>query len=254
MSRLRPILLGLGFPTVALAAWAVGTLSGAIPPHLLPSPVQVWDYLVGSLGDGSLLSHLQITLLRVSVGFILGYAAGVTLALAGGFWAPIFEALDPTIQAIRSIPPLAWIPLFLIWLGIGEESKVFLIALTSFFPVYLNIAAGFRGIDRKYIELAQVLNKRAAERVREIYLPALGPSLWTGARSGLGLAWMVVVAAELLGAAKGLGFLLQFGRNVARPEISLACLILFALLGKLSDSILAVLETRTLSWRDTAHA
>ncbi len=254
MNRPRALLLGLGFPVVVFVIWQLAASLGWIPGHVLPSPAMILEYMLGSFADRSLLPHLGLTLSRVGLGFVLGYLSGLVLALSSGLLAPVQETLDPSIQGLRSVPPLAWIPLFIIWLGIGEESKVVLIMLTVFFPVYLNISSGFRGVDRKYIELARVLNKNYLEQITEIYLPAISPSLWTGARSGLGLAWMVVVAAELLGASKGLGFLLQFGRNVARPEISMACLLLFALLGKASDSVLAVLERRSLSWRDAAHA
>lgn len=254
MKQPRALVLGFGFPIVLVVLWFLSTEGGLVAGHILPAPNLIFGYLVGSIVDQSLLPHLGLTLLRVGLGFGLGYLVGLGLALVNSFVAPVRETLDPSIQALRAVPPLAWIPLFIIWLGIGEESKVVLILLTVFFPVYLNVSAGFRGVDRKYIELARVLGKTSLEQVREIYLPAISPSLWTGARSGLGLAWMVVVAAELLGASKGLGFLLQFGRNVARTEISLACLILFALLGKASDSLLAYLETRSLSWRDSAHA
>jgi len=254
MNKLRPLVLGLGFPLLVFLVWYLASEGLLIPAHILPSPRVILEYLLGALVDKSLFPHLQLTLFRVVVGFSLGYFFGVLIALLTSLITPIREVLDPTIQGIRAIPPLAWIPLFIIWLGIGEESKVFLIALTSFFPVYLNVCAGFQGVDRKIIELSKVLGHSPAETIQAVYFPSISPNLWTAARSGLGLAWMVVVAAELLGASKGLGFLLQFGRNVARPEISLACLILFALLGKLSDSILATLEQINLKWRDTIHA
>lgn len=246
--------LGVGFPLLILAVWALATGTGATPAHVLPPPSEVVRYIAQGLGGGELVSHILLTIFRVFAGFGLGYTVGVSLGVLTSLVPLAGETLDPTLHALRAIPPLAWIPLFLLWFGIGEESKVLFIALASFFPVYLNVCAAVRSVDRKYVELGRILGLPPARMISQIYLPASAPGLWTGARSGLGLAWMVVVASEFLGASRGLGFLLQFGRNVARPEISLACLVLFALLGKVSDTLLAELESRALRWRDTHHA
>ncbi|WP_019717147.1 ABC transporter permease, partial [Pseudomonas syringae] len=159
--------------------------------------------------------------------------------------------LEPTFAGLRSIPSLAWVPLLLLWLGIGETSKVVLIAIGAFFPVYLNGVAAIRGIDRKLVEVGQMYGFSRYRLTRRILLPAALPGLFTGLRSGMSLAWMFLVAAELIAATKGLGYLLSDGRETSRPDIVLAAIIVLATLGKLSDGLLAGLERRFLAWRDT---
>ena len=142
-------------------------------------------------------------------------------------------------------------PLLLLWLGIDETSKIVLIAIGAFFPVYLNGVAAIRNIDRKLVEVGQMYGFSRRRLVRRILLPAALPGLFTGLRSGMSLAWMFLVAAELIAATKGLGYLLSDGRETSRPDIVLAAIIVLALLGKLSDGLLASLEKRFLAWRDT---
>ena len=159
--------------------------------------------------------------------------------------------LEPTFAGLRSIPSLAWVPLLLLWLGIGETSKIVLIAIGAFFPVYLNGVAAIRGIDRKLVEVGRMYRFSRRQMILHLFLPAALPGLFTGLRSGLSLAWMFLVAAELIAATKGLGYLLSDGRETSRPDIVLAAIIVLALLGKLTDGVLAMLEKRLLSWRDT---
>ena len=154
------------------------------------------------------------------------------------------------IQALRSIPSLAWVPLFILWMGIGEPSKITMIAVGVFFPVYLNMISGILGVDRKLIEVGKINKLNSFQLVTRIILPASLPSFLTGLRSGLGLGWMFVVAAELMGASQGLGYLLVLGQNTLSPETILASIILFAVIGKLSDWILKIVESRALHWQD----
>jgi len=155
------------------------------------------------------------------------------------------------LSALRAIPSLGWVPLLLLWLGIGETSKVVLIAIGAFFPVYLNGVAALRNIDRKLIEVGQQYGFSRGRLLRRILLPAALPGLVKGLRGGLSLAWRFLVAAELIAASKGLGYLLSGGRETSRPDIVLAAIIVLALLGKLSDGLLAKAEHHWLSWRDT---
>jgi len=157
--------------------------------------------------------------------------------------------LDPTFQALRSIPSLAWVPLFLLWLGIQETSKVALIAVGAFFPVYLNLHSAIRAIDRRLIEVGLMNGYRRWQLARHVLIPATLPAYLTGLRSGLGLAWMFVVAAELLGASRGLGYLMVDGQSTSRTELVMAAILSFAVLGKLTDSLLQALEVRLQPWR-----
>ena len=164
---------------------------------------------------------------------------------------PQVEAyLDPTFQALRAIPSLAWVPLLLLWLGIDEAPKITLIAIGAFFPVYLNFVAGIQNVDRKLVEVGGIFGLKGRELVARIFLPATLPNLFTGLRSGLSLAWMFLVAAELIAATRGLGYLLTDGRETARADLVIVAIIVLALLGKLSDSLLQHAEKRLLGWRD----
>src|ERR671911_258765 len=159
--------------------------------------------------------------------------------------------LDPTLNALRAVPSLAWVPLFVLWLGIGETPKLTLIALGAFFPVYTNLVSGIRQIDRKLIEVGHAYGLRGWNLMREILLPAAFPSLATGLRMGLAQAWLFLVAAELIAASRGLGFLLIDGQNSGRADIILLSIVLLALLGKGTDWLLARGERRLLRWSDT---
>jgi sulfonate transport system permease protein len=159
--------------------------------------------------------------------------------------------LDPLVQSLRSVPSLAWVPLFILWMGIYETSKVMLIAVGVFFPVYLNLMSGIQGVDRKLVEVGKVNRLNDFQLIRRVFLPATLPSYFMGLRGGLGLGWMFVAAAEIMGSSQGLGFLLVDGQNTGRPTTILASIVLFAVLGKLTDTVLAGLERRFLGWQDS---
>ena len=161
--------------------------------------------------------------------------------------------LEPTFQALRAIPSLAWVPLLLLWLGIDEGSKLALIAIGGFFPVYMGVTSGIRDVDRKLIEVARMAGLSGVALARRVLLPAALPAILTGLRNGLSLAWMFLVAAELIAATRGLGFLLTDGRETGRTDIVLAAIVLLAILGKISDSLMARVERRSLRWRDTVE-
>lgn len=253
MSLWQRIVLGASVPLILILIWGASSALGWVQPYVLPGPWAVLGYLAEAAENGSLFGHIAHTAVRVAGGFGMGLGFGLVLGLLTGLLPKVHAALDPLIQGFRSIPSLAWVPLFLLWLGIGEESKVALIAVGVFFPVYLNITAALAGVDRKLVELGRVLGLSRWELLWKIHLPSVAPGFWTGIRGGLGLGWMFVVAAEILGASRGLGYLLEYGRNFARPEITLGSILLFALLGKLTDGVLATLERKALSWRDSIH-
>ncbi len=194
--------------------------------------------------NGELWGHLGATLARVAAGFAVGAAAATVLGVLTGASPSLRALLDPTLQALRSIPSMAWIPLFLLWLGIQELSKVTLIAVGAFFPVYLNLLQGILHIDRKLVEVGHVYGYRGLALVRRILLPATLPAYLVGLRGGLGLAWMFVVAAEIMGASRGLGYVMIDGQTSSRADLILASLLLFAALGKASDSLLVLAGRR----------
>jgi sulfonate transport system permease protein len=246
----RRVLLGLLLPATALAAVEIAVRAGAIPSHLLPAPTQILDTLV-DLGAQGLLGHIGASTLRVAAGFGIGAALAVLLGAAVGLSQRAEALLDPTFQALRAIPSLAWVPLLLLWLGIDEAPKIVLIAIGAFFPVYMGVASGIRGVDRKLIEVGRLYQLSNLALTRRVLLPAALPSILTGLRNGLSLAWMFMVAAELIAASRGLGYLLSDGRETSRADIVLAAIALLAILGKISDSLMAAIEHRCLAWRDS---
>ncbi|WP_460953042.1 ABC transporter permease [Pseudomonas marginalis] len=243
-------LKGLVVPALILLVLEVVVRVGWLPSYQMPAPSEIAVTLT-DLAEGALWKHISASLGRV----LLGFAIGASLALMFAAWVGLSREaeayLEPTFAGLRSIPSLAWVPLLLLWLGIDETSKIVLIAIGAFFPVYLNGVAAIRDIDRKLVEVGQMYGFNRRRLVRRILLPAALPGLFTGLRSGLSLAWMFLVAAELIAATKGLGYLLSDGRETSRPDIVLAAIIVLALLGKVSDGLLSALEKRCLAWRDT---
>lgn len=223
-----------------------------IPAHLLPPPSTIVQTLWG-LGWNGLYPHLVASSVRVAVGFSLGAAFAVVLGSAAGLSRRIEELIDPSFQALRAIPSLAWVPLLLLWLGIDEASKITLIAIGAFFPVYLGVFSGLRNVDRKLIEVGLVYGMSPLALIRRVLLPSALPAVWTGLRSGLSLAWMFMVAAELIAATRGLGYLLTDGRETGRTDIVFSAILLLALLGQLSDNAMKQGERVLLRWRDTLH-
>jgi len=246
----RTRLKGLALPILIILLLEFIVRIGWLPSYQMPAPSEIAVTLT-DLAEGALWKHISASLLRV----LLGFAIGASLALFFAAWVGLSREaeayLEPTFAGLRSIPSLAWVPLLLLWLGIDETSKIVLIAIGAFFPVYLNGVAAIRDIDRKLVEVGQMYGFNRRRLVRRILLPAALPGLFTGLRSGMSLAWMFLVAAELIAATKGLGYLLSDGRETSRPDIVLAAIIVLAVLGKLSDGVLAALEKRFLTWRDT---
>ncbi|WP_419466041.1 ABC transporter permease [Alteribacter salitolerans] len=244
------ISLSLLLPFLLVTGWETAVRFGWTDSHLLPAPSAILQTIWAMGADGSLWQHTGITLYRIFWGFIWGTIIAVVLGSIVGMSRKAETFFDPTIQAIRAIPSLAWVPLFILWLGIGEGAKITLIAVGVFFPVYLNTIGGIQSVDRKLIEVGRAYGLSTFALVKRIILPASLPSFLVGLRSGLGLGWMFVVAAELMGASEGLGYLLVMGQNTLRPDTILASIILFAILGKITDTFLKKLQKRALHWQD----
>jgi sulfonate transport system permease protein len=250
-ARQRRIVLGLILPVILLVLWEAACRAGLFPPNQLPAPTAVIQEMAGLAATGELFDHIGITLYRVFAGFLLGVAAATVLGSLTGYSRACRELLDPLVQALRNVPSLAWVPLFILWLGIFELSKVTLIAVGVFFPVYLSLMSGIQGVDRKLVEVGRVYRLSGFKLVRRVLLPATLPSYLVGLRSGLGLGWMFVIAAELMGASTGLGFLLLDGQMTGRPQVIIGSLVLFAIFGKLTDIVLVAVGNRFVGWEDT---
>jgi sulfonate transport system permease protein len=191
------------------------------------------------------------TIGRVFLGFAIGSLLAIVLGTLTGSSRRVEQAVEPTLQALRTVPTLAWAPLLLLWLGIDEAPKLTLVAIGAFFPVYVNLVSGITNVDRKLVEVARVYGLRGRDIARRVVIPASLPSLLTGLRLGLSQAWLFVVVAEFFGASAGLGFRLTDSQQSSRVDLMFVALVCLALFGKLSDSALRAVEHRALRWRDT---
>jgi sulfonate transport system permease protein len=223
---------------------------GVFAAYQLPPPPTVLEAGAALARRGLLLQDVGATVTRVVAGFAIGGAAAIVLGTITGLSRRVERTVEPTLQAIRTIPTLAWAPLLLLWLGIDEPPKITLVAIGAFFPVYVNLVAGILGVDRKLVEVARVYALGRAEIARRVVLPASLPSLFTGLRLGLTQAWLFVVVAEFFGASGGLGFRLTDSQQSSRVDLMFVALVCLAVLGKLSDMALRAIEGRALRWRD----
>jgi sulfonate transport system permease protein len=240
-------------PIAIALLWEAAVHFGLAQGRLVPPPSRIMATLWGLAQTGELWTHTWMTLWRVLVGFVIGAVAGIVLGALSGSSQAVRRLLDPTLQALRAIPSIAWVPLFILWLGIFEASKVALIAVGVFFPVYLGIAGAILSVDRKLVEVGHVFRLSRVQLARRILLPAVLPEAVIALRSGLGLGFMFVVAAEFMGASEGLGYLLVDGQQMGKPDQILAAIIAFALLGKIADSLLVAGTKPLVRWQDTVR-
>lgn len=243
--------LGVILPVVCVFAWQLVAGLGWVGADLLPSPLTVVRTIVSMARDGTLWIDIGATAWRLAFGFLFGAAAATLAGALTGASAYGRRLLDPMLQGLRNVPSLAWVPLFIIWFGIYDASKILLIAVGVFFPVYLNLMNGIAGVDRKLIEVGRVHGYGRLALLLRVQLPASLPAYLTGLRGGLGLGWMFVASAEMMGASNGLGFILTNGEEIGRPDQVIAAIFAFALLGKATDWVLAQGARRLTAWQDT---
>nr|WP_294531286.1 ABC transporter permease [uncultured Rhodopila sp.] len=243
--------LGLLIPLVLAVAWELAVRHGLASGRLMPPPSRLAQTARALSRSGELQMHVLATTQRVGLGFAIGAAAGTVLAMLNGASGLALRLLDPSVQALRAIPSIAWVPLFILWLGIFETSKLALIALGVFFPVYLGLLTAIQSVDRKLIEVGRVFGLSRTEIALRVTWPAVMPAWIAALRTGLGLGFMFVVAAELMGASEGLGYLLLDGQQMGRADTILVAMIVFAVLGKTADSLLVVASRPVLRWQDT---
>lgn len=246
--RLQGVLLACLTPAILLLTWQFAVDAGVVRSTILPSPATIAQTLGELAITGELIRHLSVSLLRVIVGFALGALGGIVLGILTGLVRPASDALALVLGILRPIPVIAWVPLLILWLGIGESSKVTLIAIGTFWPVLLNLVHGIRTTDRKLLEVARVFEKDSLSLLRRVVLPAALPSLITGLRLGLGVAWTSVIAAELLGADRGIGYLIAYARELTQVDVMFTGLVAIGVTGILIDGALRLVERRLLRW------
>lgn len=237
---------GIILPVLLLLVWHLVTASGLVPPYRLPAPASVFAAAIDLAERGQLWTHIAISVQRVLLGFAIGSAIGLAIAAVVGLSRLGDVLLSPTLAAVRAVPSLAWVPLLILWIGIGEESKVTLIAIGAFFPVYTTVAAALRHVDPQLVEAGRSFSLNGWSLFRTVQLPAVVPSVVSGLRLALAQSWLFLVAAELLASSMGLGFLLDDSQNNGRVDRILLAIVLLALLGALSNALLGFAEKRLL--------
>ena len=237
---------GFVLPVIIIAVWHFVTSTGLVPPYRLPGPWSVVEAGTELFERGELWLNIAISLQRVLVGFAigsliaLGFAAIVGLSRIGNI------LFAPTLVALRAVPSLAWVPLLILWLQVGEESKITLIAIGAFFPVYTTVADALRHVDPQLVEAGRTFGLRGWSLFTRVQLPAVIPSVVSGLRLALAQAWLFLVAAELLGASMGLGWLLNDSQQTGRVDRILLAIVLLALLGTITNAILVLFEKAVL--------
>ncbi|WP_186310895.1 ABC transporter permease [Paraburkholderia sp. BCC1886] len=246
---LRRYIGKFALPVAILAIWQLGSVLKLISPTLLPSPWYVAETLWYLASTGDLWRHVRASGLRVIEGYTLAAVLAVSLGIGMGLFAPLNRLADLLIQILKPVPPIAWIPLSILWFGIDEGAKVFIIVIGAFFPILTSTVDAVRQTDSRYVELARVLELPRGLFIRRIMIPGALPQIISGLRLGLAMAWMCVVAAELIAASSGIGFLIMDGRAMSQADLVLAGMLVLGVLGKLTDDLLRAAEKRMVRWR-----
>lgn len=244
----KQILLGLIVPVLILAAWICATHFRSIPTSILPKISMVWQAFLEMLQSGQLWKDLSVTLSRVVKGYLLSALLGMILGSLMGMSKTVAYLLQPTVTVIRQIPIIAWIPLIILWCGIGELSKIVVIVMAAFFPIMMNTMSGISSTPAGYIEVAQLYKLSFFKTFRKVYLPHALPQILVGLKLGLGISWMAVVAAELIASLSGIGYRMSNARSLMQSDVVIVCMILIGLIGILMDKILGVIFTVITPW------
>lgn len=249
--NVKVLVRAITIPVIILIIWQLAGVFGLVSKTVLPTPLDIFLAFQELIKTGELFGHLSISVFRAAAGFIIGGGLGIIiLGTIVGFSTRIEQYLDPSVQMLRTVPHLAVAPLFVLWFGFGETSKVLLIADGAFFPLYVNAFLGIRGVDSKLFDVARVLEFSKRKLITKLILPSALPNLLLGARLSLGVAWVSLVVAELMGSTEGIGYMIMDARQFSNTDIVFVGIIIFAFVGKFSDSLVRLLEVKFLRWRD----
>jgi sulfonate transport system permease protein len=235
-------------PVLVLLVWEAVARVGWLEAQVLPAPSRVAGTAWNLIQEGRLLQDLGVSLVRAAIGFVIGGSIGFTLGTLVGFSRVAEALLDRSIQMVRAIPFLALLPLVIVWFGVDEGGKIFLVALGVAFPIYINTVLGIRQVDPKLIELGRVLGLSTTKLVRRIVLPGALPSVLTGVRYALATAWLALVVAETVATSSGIGFLAMDAREFLRTDVIVLAILIYAFIGVGADAIARALERRLLAW------
>jgi len=235
-------------PVVIILIWQAASSAGLVPARVLPAPSDVvlagWKLAL----SGELARNIAVSFWRAGAGFLIGGSIGFAFGLANGLSQLSSKLTDTTLQMVRNVPHLALIPLVILWFGIDETAKLFLVALGVFFPVYLNTLHGIRSVDPQLIEMGRVYGMSDAELFRRVIFPGALPSIFVGIRFALGIMWLTLIVAETIAASSGLGYMAIQAREFMLIDVVVLSILIYALLGKLADSASRLLERLTLAW------
>ncbi|MDO9419001.1 ABC transporter permease subunit [Pararhizobium sp.] len=241
-------LSGWFLPAAILAVWEIAARTGLISPNVMAAPSAVAEAFWRLLLSGELLRNIGVSTARALSGFAVGGAIGLILGLANGLSSSSRLYTDTTLQMIRNIPHLALIPLVILWFGIGEEAKLFLVALGVFFPIYVNTLLGIQSVDPQLVEMGRIYGMSRTKLFFRVILPGALPSIFTGLRYALGIMWLTLIVAETIAASSGLGYMAMQAREFLLIDVVVLSILIYALLGKLADSFARLLERSTLQW------
>ncbi|MBG9535842.1 ABC transporter permease [Bacillus thuringiensis] len=249
-TNIKFLIRAITIPIIILIIWQLAGVFGLVSKTVLPTPLDIFLAFQELIKTGELFGHLSISVFRAAAGFFIGGSLGIILGTIVGLSTRSEQYLDPSVQMLRTVPHLAVAPLFVLWFGFGETSKVLLIADGAFFPLYVNAFLGIRGVDSKLFDVARVLEFSKRKLITKLILPAALPNLLLGARLSLGVAWVSLVVAELMGSTEGIGYMIMDARQFSNTDIVFVGIIIFAFVGKFSDSLVRLLEVKFLRWRD----
>ncbi|MFF2910272.1 ABC transporter permease [Paenibacillus sp. NPDC057934] len=248
--QITNVALGILLPVAIVVIWEIAAGMGKLNPILLPAPSKIVKEFVSLTSSGELVHHLGISAWRALLGFLLGGGLGLAAGIWVGFSYKTERLLDPLLQMLRTLPHLAIAPLFILWFGFGETSKILLIAKGTFFPLYVNTFLGIRSVDSKLFEVGRVLQFSKWNMITKLVVPAAMPNILLGVRLSVGVAWLVLVVAEMMGSSSGIGFLINDARSFSLTSVVFVGIIVFAVVGKLTDSLVKLLERRLLRWQN----
>ncbi len=235
-------------PVLLIIFWQIFTSMGLLSKNVLPAPTEIVASAFRIIQTGELFTHIQVSFSRAITGFLIGGGIGLILGIINGVYPIAERHLDTTIQMFRNIPHLALIPLVILWLGIGEEAKIFLVAIGVFFPIYVNTYYGIISVDKGLIEMGRVYGlTRSKLLIRVIFKGAL-PSVLVGVRYALGIMWLTLIVAETVAADSGIGYMAMHAREFMQIDVVIVAILLYAILGKLADSAAKLLESKLLKW------
>lgn len=235
-------------PIVFVILWQIFSDRGFIHSSIMPSPKKIVNTFFSLLNSGKLYQHLYVSVLRVLTGFAIGSLFGVTVGFLAGLFEKIDKATAVILGVLRPIPTIGLVPLFILWFGIGEQSKIILIAVGTFWAVWLNTENGIRSTNSKFLEVARMLEKGKLTVLMKIVLPASIPSIFTGLRLGLSAAWRSLVGAEMIAATRGIGFMISYSRELAQPDVMFVGLFVIGLVGIFIDVIILKVQQKLIYW------